>query len=203
MGLALHRADHVAEVLGCAGVPVGRRPVVPAPRIERVRPEAPTLSAWRAAPWPAHVPEEIAQAELWLPPPVKAPQISSRVAASPAANRPGTVVEHSSSTIPQTPGAAHRALEDQRDREALRERVDADAIERLEEVRLHVAQHAPQLRLDLVELAEHRLVQQGARDHRAAALRAGTLEHAAVLAVEGREEVVGDFVTDVAAGARL
>ena len=90
----------------------------------------------------------------------------------------------------QPTGAAHRALEDQRDREPLGERVDPDAVERLEEVRLHVAEHAPQLRLDLVELAEHRLVEQGAGDHRAAALRTGTLQHAAVLAIERREEVV-------------
>ena len=43
-------------------------------------------NAAQAQPVPkAGLPDDIAQAALWLPPPVKPPQISSRVAASPAA----------------------------------------------------------------------------------------------------------------------
>ena len=41
--------------------------------------------AKRAAEAPANAPVEIAHAALWLPPPVKPPQIGSRVALSPAA----------------------------------------------------------------------------------------------------------------------
>ncbi len=69
---------------------VGFKPATPRP--SPGSPLTGLASAWRAAPSPAKEPEESAHAELWLPPPVKPPQISSRVAASPAANRPGTVV---------------------------------------------------------------------------------------------------------------
>ncbi|MFF3327892.1 hypothetical protein [Streptomyces sp. NPDC002889] len=56
-----------------------------------------------AAPRPAQLPEEAAHAALWLPPPVKPPQISSLVAVSPAAYRPGTSVEQSSPAIRTPP----------------------------------------------------------------------------------------------------
>src|SRR3954453_1014389 len=83
-----------------AAVPTGRRPMVPA---GRTGPTRPADRACRAALAPAHVPEEIAQAPLWLPPPLMAPVTSSRVAASPAANRPGTAVSRSADTSPNPP----------------------------------------------------------------------------------------------------
>ena len=43
----------------------------------------------------AQLPDDAAHAALWLPPPVNPPQMSSRVAVSPAAYRPGTSVEQS------------------------------------------------------------------------------------------------------------
>ena len=43
------------------------------------------MRAYRAAARPAQLPDESAQAALWLPPPVNPPQMYSRVATSPAA----------------------------------------------------------------------------------------------------------------------
>ena len=61
------------------------------------------MSRRSAAPAPAQKPDDSAQAALWLPPPVKPPQISSRVAASPAAYRPGTLVAHWSLVMRKPP----------------------------------------------------------------------------------------------------
>ena len=69
----------------------------------RVWDRPPSWRAWRAAPAPAQLPDDIAHAALWLPPPVKPPQISSRVAACPATNRPGTPVAQSSETTRTPP----------------------------------------------------------------------------------------------------
>src|SRR5436305_807025 len=81
--------------------PAPEMAATPAPRAERW-----LVSRWSAnlaAPWPAHEPEEIAQAALWLPPPVNPPQMGSRVAASPAAYRPDTLVAQSSLVIRNPP----------------------------------------------------------------------------------------------------
>src|SRR5271163_514202 len=75
--------------IACAGAPARR----------------PSLFVNLAAARPAHWPEESAQEELIAPPPLIAPATRSRLATSPAANRPPTLVVHSTSTIrkPQQP----------------------------------------------------------------------------------------------------
>ena len=94
--------------------PAGRRPG-PADRRAASAPDGRGGRRRAAAPVPAQLPDDIAQAALWLPPPVKPPQISSRVAASPAAYRPGTSVAQSSSAIrmppvPRTVPSASRVI---------------------------------------------------------------------------------------------
>ena len=86
---------------------------------------------------------QIAQAALWLPPPVKPPQISSRVAASPAAYRPGTVVAHvvvdgRRPPVPRTVPSRRRVTG-----KRCGERVDAERVERQEEVGLQARQERP------------------------------------------------------------
>ena len=84
----------------CPG-PADSRLMPPRPAACRRRPfaEERVLSACFAAPSPAHVPEQIAQDALKAPPPDLAPVTRSRVAASPAAYNPGTVVALSSPVI--------------------------------------------------------------------------------------------------------
>ncbi len=88
--LLLHRLVIVSGVSERSSGPQARMPAPPAGRSSPTRAVAAfadprSTRAKCAAARPAQMPEEIAQAALWLPPPVKPPQISSRVAASPAA----------------------------------------------------------------------------------------------------------------------
>ncbi|MEZ5124332.1 MAG: hypothetical protein R2736_22645 [Solirubrobacterales bacterium] len=91
---------------------------------------------------------------------------------------------------PQPARAADRALEAQRDLEALGERVDAGPVEGQEEVRLRAAQQRPQLRLGAVEDRVDLLAHERPRDRRAR-LAAGGLDLAAVLVQERRPVVEG------------
>ena len=99
----------------------------------------------------------------------------------------GAVVGHD----PHAAGAPHRALEDERDREQLGERVDPHPHEGLEEVGLQAREQGLEVVGQAVDPAVDGLGEQRAGDDRPAPLRPGALEHRAVLAVEGRPVVEG------------
>ena len=93
----------------------GRSPAPPARCTARSLTALPKLREKSAAARPAMLPLPIAQVMFGPAPPVKPPQLSSRVAASPAAYRPGTVVPHSSLAmrtppVPRTVPSSRRVI---------------------------------------------------------------------------------------------
>ncbi len=65
----------------------------------------------------------------------------------------------------QSTRAGHRALEPQRDRKMLRERIDLQPVERQEEVRQLTAHPGADIRVGAIEAGEDRLRFQRLRDH--------------------------------------